>query len=329
LTARVRAGAVITALAALTALTALTAFAVIWSAWPGAAPMTLASYTDAVASTGTVGADTLAPPTGLAAIGGTSVSLTWTPTVDTYATGYSLLRGSVNGGPYGAVATVTPGSASATTDAPGAGTWYYVLQSAYQSWVSANSGQAAATVTSTVTTTYATCTTTAADTSGAGDNNGYQSNPTRACANDSSFATDSNSGTSTSTSCGTGATPSTTKDRHRFWGFATGLPVTVTSIDGIEVQVDLGMGSSTGTTNICAQLSWNGGTTWTTIKPLAISATAETTYTFGGVADTWGRTWLLGQFSTSNLRLRLIDASSSSTKRFDLDYVALRVTYMP
>ena len=73
--------------------------------------------------------------------------------------------------------------------------------------------------------------------------------------------------------------------------------------------------------------SWDGGATWTTIKTLAVSATAETTYNFGAAADTWGRAWTPGQFSTSNLRL--IDASSSSTKRFDLDFVALRVTYRP
>ena len=40
------------------------------------------------------------------------------------------------------------------------------------------------------------------------------------------FATDTNSGTGGTASCGTGAAPDTTKDRHRFWGFALGLPGT-------------------------------------------------------------------------------------------------------
>jgi hypothetical protein len=293
------------------------------------APRSLARFTDAVTSTASVGSDTLAPPTGLAATGGTSITLTWTPTVDAYATGYDIRRASVSGGPYGSIGSVTPRLAATTSDAPGAGTWYYALRSVYQGWTSVDSVQASATVASPVTTAYAACTTTAADTSGAGDNNGYQNNPARACTDDALDARDGSSGNGGTQSCGTGATPSTNKDRHRFWGFATGLPGSVSSIDGIRVRADLGMNNANGTTNVCAQLSWNGGTTWTTMQPIALNGTAEATYTFGGTADTWGRTWTAAQLSTTNFRVRLIDASSQSNKRFDLDYLAVSVTYTP
>jgi len=299
------------------------------SLWFAPGSITLARFTDAASSTGGLDADTLAPPTGLAATGGSGVNLTWTPTVDTYATGYDVRRGTVSGGPYTSVATVTPGSASSTTDAPGNGTFYYVLRSTYQSWSSADTGQVSATVTSSSSTPFAACTTTAADTSGAGDNNGYQLNPARACLDDASLATDASSGTGGTESCGTGATPDTRKDRHRFWGYALGLPGAVSAVNGIRLRADLGLIDITGTTNVCAQLSWNGGTSWTALKPLAITAAAETTYTFGSTTDTWGRSWTVGEFSTTNFRVRLVNASTSTTKRFDLDYIAVSVTYTP
>jgi len=289
----------------------------------------LARFSDADTSGGAVAADTLGPPTGLAAVGGASVTLIWTPTVDTYATGYDVRRGSVDGGPYSSVATVTPGAAATTTDAPGTGTWHYVLRSLYQSWASADSGQATATVGTPTSTAYAACVSQAADTTGAGDNNGYQGNPARACVNDASFATDTRSGTGGTQSCGAGAAPDARKDRHRLWGYALGLPGTVTSIDGIRVRADLRLNNVSGTTNVCAQLSWDAGITWTTMQAAAVTATGETTYTFGGTGDTWGRTWSVAQLGTANFRVRLIDASTRTNKRFDLDYLAVSVTYTP
>lgn len=291
--------------------------------------LTLARFSDADVVGGTVATDTLAPPTVLAAVGGSSVTLAWTPTVDIYATGYDIRRSAASGGPYSSIATVTPGTATTTTDAPGAGTWYYVLRSLYQSWASTDSSQASATVTASTSTAYAACVSQAADTTGAGDNNGYQGTPARACVDDSSFATDTNSGTGGTQSCGTGAVPDSRKDRHRLWGYALGLPGSVTSIDGIRVRADVRQNNITGTTNLCAQLSWDAGTTWTTMQAIAVATTTETTVVFGGTADTWGRAWTLAQLGTANFRVRLIDASTLTTKRFDLDYVAVSVTYTP
>jgi hypothetical protein len=214
-------------------------------------------------------------------------------------------------------------------DAPAAGTWFYVLRSVYQSWSSVDSNEASAAVSPAISTGYAACTSTAADTSGAGDNDGYQSNPGRACVDDGSDAADAGSGTGGSGSCGSGSTPDTRKDRHRFWGFSTGLPGAVTSIDGIRVRADLGMNNNGGTTNVCAQLSWDGGTTWTAMQAVELATSAETTYTFGGIADAWGRAWTPAELDPTVFRVRLIDAASQATKRFDLDYLAVSVTYTP
>ena len=85
----------------------------------GAASISLARFTDASTATRTVTTDTLDPPTALSATGGTTaVSLAWTPTVDTYPTGYEVRRATVSGGPYTTVATVTPRTAASTTNTP-------------------------------------------------------------------------------------------------------------------------------------------------------------------------------------------------------------------
>lgn len=292
------------------------------------ATTTLALFNATATSSGSIAAGTLAPPTGLAAAGGAIATLTWTPSVSASATGYDIYRSATSGSGYVLVSSVTPGTASTTTDSPGAGTWYYVVRTTFQSWASVNSNQASAVVTAT-STTYKPCVSNAADVSGAGDNNGYQTSPASACASDNVYAVDPSSGTDITSSCGAGAVPSTTKDRHRFWGNVFGLPGAVTRIDGIRVQADVMLDAVTGTTTLCAQLSWNGGTTWTTIKTLPMTVVAETTYVFGATNDTWGRTWLLSELSTTNFRVRIIDASTVATRIFSLDYLAVSVTYAP
>src|SRR4029079_8250403 len=179
-------------------LPAVAAVAVLIGALTGSAPTTLARYTDQATWPGSLATDTLAPPTSLAATGGSSVTLTWTPSVDSYATGYSVQRGSASGGPDSQVDTVTPGSAKTTTDAPTAGTWYYVLRSTYLSGTSVASGQASATVSTGSTSTgekAGGAASNAADTVNAGDDDGYESNATRVCTDDGLFASDDASGT--------------------------------------------------------------------------------------------------------------------------------------
>ncbi len=93
--------------------------------------------------------DTLDPPTALLATGGSSITLNWTPTADTYAAGHRILRSATSGGPYSQIAEVTPRTTSTYVDSPASGTYYYVARSFFQSWESANSNQAPATVGST------------------------------------------------------------------------------------------------------------------------------------------------------------------------------------
>jgi hypothetical protein len=161
----------------------------------------------------------------------------------------------------------------------------------------------------------------AAATVGAGDNNGYEVGPTNAYANDGLFAVDNNSGTNTSTSC-----TNSGKDKHLYYGFGVNLPVGV-AVRGIEVRLDGKADSTSGAPKFCVQLSWNGGTTWTAAKSTVTLSTTEQTFILGSPTDRWGRTWALGDFSNTNLRMRVIDVSSSAARDFSLDWVAVRVTY--
>ncbi|MCU0488807.1 MAG: PQQ-like beta-propeller repeat protein [Anaerolineales bacterium] len=162
-----------------------------------------------------------------------------------------------------------------------------------------------------------------AQTSSAGDNNGYETNPANAYANDASFATDTNSGTNTNLSC-----TNSGKDKHYYTNYNFNLPVSAT-IQGIQVRLDARIDATKGLPKICAQLSWDNGVTWTTAKSTANLTTTEKTYFLGGPSDTWGRAWSTNNFSNPNFRLRIIHVASDISRDFFLDYVAVNITYQP
>jgi hypothetical protein len=291
----------------------------------GLAEPSLARLTDAATVSASVSADTLDPPTSLAATGGSSVGLSWTATVDAYASGYAVLRGTASGGPYSQVGSVSPRTATSTTDAPAAsGTYFYVLRSVFQNWTSANSNQASASVTVGGSTGYHFCTaaSNAADTGG--DGNGYETTPANACATDGVVANDINTGTNTATSCTDAG-----KDRHRWWDFGLGVPAIVSSIQGIEVQLVGYKGNNGSNAQICAQLSWDGGTTWTTTQATPQLGLTAAPFVLGSPADTWGRTWTGANFSNANFRVRLIDVTDKANQDIRLDSLAVQVTYTP
>jgi predicted ribosomally synthesized peptide with SipW-like signal peptide len=286
---------------------------------------TLARLTDQDASTVSFSTDTLAPPTNLTASPvGLTASLMWTPSVDTYAAGYQIWRSTTSGSGYSLVGTATPGTASSATDAAGVGLFYYVLRSYFQNWRSVNSSQTSVAIAvGPVTTPPKPCGASAADTGGDGD--GYEVSTASACADDSVMATDVNTGTGArSTAC-----VNVANDRHRFRDFSLGLPGSVTLVSGIQVRADVGMNNNGGTSRLCVELSGDGGLTWTAAKVVTLSSSAEMTYLFGGGADTWGKIWTAGEFSNANFRVRFTDATNQPIKDYQLDYVAVDVTYIP
>ncbi len=161
----------------------------------------------------------------------------------------------------------------------------------------------------------------AAATDTGGDNNGYDSNPTRAYTDNNSFAVDTNSGSGTGTNC-TG----TDKDRQRYYNYDLTIPSGAT-INGIQVRLDAKVDSTTGSPKICVQLSWDGGSNWTTAQSTGTLTTGESTYYLGGSTDTWGRTWSDTNFSNSNFRVRIINVASNTSRDFSLDWAAVKVYY--
>ena len=292
----------------------------------GGPDLSLARLVDTATTTRSITTDTLDPPTSLGAVGGLTAALTWTATVDTYAAGYQVQRATVSGGPYSLVSTVTPRTTVSTTDVPAAsGTYYYVLQSSFQSWTSATSNQASAVVTLAQTSTgFKACAAASNVADTGGDGNGYETTPTNGCVLDGAVATDASSGTNITVACANAG-----KDRHRYWDFNLGVPASVLSVAGIQLRTNVGLNNITGTTQMCAELSWNGGTTWTAAKTISLTATAITQYAFGASNDTWGRTWTGSELANGSFRVRLTDVTNQTTKNFRLDALSVNVTYTP
>ena len=154
-----------------------------------------------------------------------------------------------------------------------------------------------------------------------GDGNGFQSSPTNAYVSDGLLAVDTDSGSGSSTSC-----TDRSKDKHRFWNYGFTFPGGV-SIRGIEVRLDAKVDSTSSSPKMCVQLSWDGGNSWTSTKSTPTLGTSTATYMLGGSTDTWGRSWTTSNLSNSNFRVRISDVSSSTSRDFSLDWVAVRVYY--
>jgi hypothetical protein len=86
--------------------------------------------------------DVLDPAPTLGAAGGSTATLTWTITPDTYASGHRVFRGTASGGPYTQIAEVTPRATTMYVDSPASGTYYYVVRAFFQNWESVNSNEA-------------------------------------------------------------------------------------------------------------------------------------------------------------------------------------------
>jgi hypothetical protein len=153
-----------------------------------------------------------------------------------------------------------------------------------------------------------------------GDNNGYQTNPANAYLDDGLFAVDTNSGNGSSTSC-----TNARKDKHRYYNYGISIPGS--TILGIEVRLDARVDSTAGSPRLCIQLSWNGGSSWTSAKQTTTLSTTEATYFLGSASDTWGRTWSVNDFTNANFRVRIIDVASNTSRDFSLDWITVRITY--
>jgi len=154
-----------------------------------------------------------------------------------------------------------------------------------------------------------------------GDGNGFQTSPAEALSDNAVFASDVNSGTGSSTSC-----TNTGKDRHAFHTYNISLPGGST-INGIELRLDARADSTSSAPRMCVELSWNNGTNWTAIKQTGTLGTTEASHILGSATDTWGRTWTTSELTSTTLRVRVTNVSSSTSRDFFLDWAPVRVSY--
>ena len=83
---------------------------------------------------------------------------------------------------------------------------------------------------------------------------------------------------------------------------------------------------------LCAQLSFDGGSTFTTVLGVGQKTTAnlgliEATLIVGSATDTWGRTWSTSEFSNANFRLLITNVGQNAQRDISLDFVAVQVTF--
>ena len=169
-------------------------------------------------------------------------------------------------------------------------------------------------------------TTDAAVTSGAGDNNGFEMTPGNAYADDASYAVDMDSGLiDNADPIGTGT------DKHDYYNY--GLLNTIPSgstITGITVRAEIAIDAAKDGPFTAIRLSWDGGTSWTAVIQQAITVTGETPYTYGGISDTWGRSWSTSELDDTNFRVQVINGDTKSNKAdrdFSLDWIPVSVTF--
>ncbi|HEU68854.1 MAG TPA: hypothetical protein ENN53_06555 [Candidatus Acetothermia bacterium] len=108
---------------------------------------------------------------------------------------------------------------------------------------------------------------------------------------------------------------------HLYWGYGISVPAG-SEVVGIEVLVDARKHEARASA-LYVELSWDGGTSWTTTGYFAgwMSA-AWRQYVLGGSTDTWGRTWSAGELGDGSFRVRLRAEQASR-----LNWVAVRVHY--
>jgi hypothetical protein len=157
---------------------------------------------------------------------------------------------------------------------------------------------------------------------GGGDRNGFQTSPGNAHQDDGLLAADVNSGKNTSSDC-----TNSGKDKHQFYDYPFSLPAGA-AITGIEVRLDALADSTAGSPQMCVQLSWDGGTSWTpSLQLTPVLGTTEVTYLLGGSGDTWGRSWSAAEFNDGAFQVRITNVATATARDFYLDWVAVKVYY--
>ena len=87
------------------------------------------------------------------------------------------------------------------------------------------------------------------------------------------------------------------------------------TLKNIQVKIEGNASTPAGTFSIA--LSWDGGSSITTLKTTASATTTDTVYTLGGPSDTWGRVWTPAEFNNGTFAIELTGNPSGNTLSVD------------
>ena len=110
------------------------------------------------------------------------------------------------------------------------------------------------------------------------------------------------------------ATAASANLRHTFGTFGFDVPNTNT-ITGIEVKIEASATTNAGSIDV--NISWDGGSSLTTLKNTGTLTTSDAIYTLGSPSDTWGRTWTPGETANGSFTIEVVSQSSANTVQID------------
>lgn len=104
-------------------------------------------------------------------------------------------------------------------------------------------------------------------------------------------------------------------------------PITGNQIDGILIELEMDAMGPGGNVQIDVRLSWNAGVNWTAFKTINLDPLDVEAYqSYGGAADTWGRTWAVSDFTNPNFRVAIkYAAEDNAGNSLNLDHARATV----
>ena len=117
-------------------------------------------------------------------------------------------------------------------------------------------------------------------------------------------------------------------DSHLFYNFNLPVPLDAT-VEGIQVRLDWYLDGDAGTNSMGVELSWNGGSDWTSPATDGVETIFEHTAYLGDSSDNWGYSWTPNEFASDNFRVRITCSSDVEGRIFYLEYVSVIVYYAP
>jgi hypothetical protein len=122
---------------------------------------------------------------------------------------------------------------------------------------------------------------------------------------------------------------STGTQRHVFGEYSLVVPASVGVIDGIELQFDARVLDASGSAVLVAELSSDGGRTWTSIGHRTPRLTdQDLSYRLGSATDPWGRRWSASVFDGSDkFRVRISTFADSASGAVEVGTVGVRLNH--